>query len=316
MTLAIGVDVGGTKVAAGLVTADGQILATARRPTPMADADAVLALVTEVVGELVQGADQPVVGVGVGVAGPVDAHRANVYFAPNLQWSKVNARSVLESQTGLPVVIENDGNVAAWGEFRFGAGVGAKDLVLVTVGTGIGGGIVLGGSLFRGAHGAAGEIGHISSVPNGVQCGCGRLGCWEQYASGNALVRQTRELAAERRDEAHLMLALGDGTPEGIQGLHITAAAMSGDPVAIEALHMLGVALGTGLADLTAILDPELFVIGGGVCEAGDLLLASARETLAHKIIGGFNRPIPAVVAATLGNHAGTVGAADLARVP
>lgn len=316
MSLAIGVDVGGTKVAAGLVTVDGQILATARRPTPMANADAVLALVVEVVGELMQGVDEPVVGVGVGVAGPVDAQRAHVYFAPNLQWTQVNARGVLESAIGLPVVIENDGNVAAWGEYRFGAGVGSHDLVLVTVGTGIGGGIVLGGSLFRGAHGAAGEIGHISSVPHGVQCGCGRLGCWEQYASGNALVRQTRELAAERRDEAHMLLALGDGTPEGIQGVHITAAAMSGDPVAIEALRLLGVALGTGLADLSAILDPELFVIGGGVCEAGDLLLSSARETLTHKIIGGTNRPIPKVVAATLGNHAGTAGAADLARLP
>ena len=316
MSLTIGVDVGGTKVAAGLVTADGQILATARRPTPMANADAVLALVIDVVGELIQGADQPVVGVGVGVAGPVDAHRANVYFAPNLQWSKVNARGVLETEIGLPVAIENDGNVAAWGEFRFGAGVGYQNVVLVTVGTGIGGGIVLGGSLFRGAHGAAGEIGHISSVPNGVQCGCGRIGCWEQYASGNALVRQTRELAAERRDEAHILLAQGDGTPEGIQGVHITAAAKAGDPVAIESLRVLGVELGTGLADLSAILDPELFVIGGGVCEAGDLLLASARETLTRKIIGGTNRPIPGVVAATLGNNAGTAGAADLARLP
>jgi glucokinase len=316
MSLTIGVDVGGTKVAAGLVTPDGQILATARRPTPMANADAVLALVVDVVGELIHGADQPVVGVGVGVAGPVDAQRAHVYFAPNLQWSKVNARGVLESEIGLPVVIENDGNVAAWGEFRFGAGAGYQNIVLVTVGTGIGGGIVLGGSLFRGAHGAAGEIGHISSVPNGVQCGCGRIGCWEQYASGNALVRQTRELAAERRDEAHILLAQGDGTPEGIQGVHITAAAKAGDPVAIESLRVLGVELGTGLADLSAILDPELFVIGGGVCEAGDLLLASARETLTRKIIGGTNRPIPAVVAATLGNNAGTAGAADLARLP
>jgi len=315
MSLAIGVDIGGTKVAAGLVTADGQVLATARRPTPMADADAVLALVADVVGELVEGAAEPVVGVGVGVAGAVDAERAHVYFAPNLRWSGVDARVILEQATGLPVVIENDGNVAAWGEFRFGAGVGARDLVLVTVGTGIGGGIVLGGSLFRGAHGAGGEIGHISSVPDGVQCGCGRLGCWEQYASGNALVRQTRELAAQRREDATLLLMKGDGTPEGIQGVHITAAAMAGDPVAVEALHRLGVELGTGLADLSAILDPDLFVIGGGVCEAGDLLLASARETLARKIIGGRNRPVPAVVTATLGNQAGTVGAADLARL-
>lgn len=316
MSLAIGIDVGGTKVAAGLVTSDGRILASARRPTPAADADAVLTLVAEVVEELAQGADEEVVGVGVGVAGPVDAQRAHVYFAPNLRWSKVDARSRLESATGLPVVIENDGNVAAWGEFRFGAGVGSTDLVLVTVGTGIGGGIVLGGSLFRGAHGAAGEIGHISCVPNGEMCGCGRRGCWEQYASGNALVRQTRALAAERRGDASILLAMGDGTPEGVEGVHITSAAKAGDPVAVEALRLLGTALGIGLADLTAIVDPQIFVIGGGVCEAGDLLLASAREALAEHIIGGASRPAPSVVAATLGNRAGTVGAADLARTP
>lgn len=314
MSLSIGVDIGGTKVAAGLVSDDGQVLATARRPTPMADADAVLALVADVVHELVEGATGPVVGVGVGVAGAVDAERSRVYFAPNLRWSGVNARAMLEQATGLPVVIENDGNVAAWGEFRFGAGVGSRDLVLITVGTGIGGGIVLDGALFRGGHGAGGEIGHISSVPDGVQCGCGRLGCWEQYASGNALVRQTRALAAERREDANILLMQGDGTPEGIQGVHITHAAKAGDPIAIEALRRLGVELGTGLADLSAILDPDLFVIGGGVCEAGDLLLSSARETLTRKIFGGTNRPIPAVLTATLGNQAGTVGAADLAR--
>jgi len=315
MSLSIGVDVGGTKIAAGLVTLDGEVLATARRPTPSSDSDAVLALVATVVEELVPSAGEPIVGVGVGVAGPVNAQRSHVYFAPNLHWSKVDARAVLENSTGLPVVIENDGNVAAWGEFRFGAGVGTQDLVLVTVGTGIGGGIVLGGSLFRGAHGAAGEIGHVSFVPDGVPCGCGRLGCWEQYASGNALVRQTRELASHRRADAVSLLAMGDGTPEGIQGVHITEAAMAGDPVASEGLRMLGVALGTGLANLSAVVDPEIFVIGGGVCEAGDLFLSSARETLHAKIIGGANRPVPAVVAATLGNQAGMVGAADLARI-
>jgi glucokinase len=315
MSLAIGVDVGGTKIAAGLVTVGGAVLATARRPTPSSDSDAVLALVADVVEELVQSAGEPIVGVGVGVAGAVDAQRSHVYFAPNLHWSKVDARAVLENSTGLPVVIENDGNAAAWGEFRFGAGTGTQDLVLVTVGTGIGGGIVLGGSLFRGAHGAAGEIGHVSFVPDGVPCGCGRLGCWEQYASGNALVRQTRELAAHRRADAVSMLAMGDGTPEGIQGVHITEAAMAGDPVASEGLRMLGVALGTGLANLAAVLDPEIFVIGGGVCEAGDLFLSSARESLHAKIIGGANRPLPAVVVATLGNQAGMVGAADLARI-
>ena len=309
-------DIGGTKILAGTVTEDGQIVATARRPTPRNDAEDVLHLVAEVVRELVEGTADPIVGVGVGVAGLVDAERSRVYFAPNLRWSQVPVRALLEAATGLPVVVENDGNIAAWGEYRFGAGRGARDITLVTVGTGIGGGIVIDGRLFRGAHGAAGEIGHLNAVPDGRPCGCGRNGCLEQYASGNALVREARALAADRRAEAGVLLALGDGTPEGVQGEHITEAARAGDPVATEAFSIVGTWLGRGLADLAATLDPEVFVIGGGVSDAGDLLLASARQTLADKLIGQQNRPAPLVKTAELTNLAGLVGAADLARIP
>jgi glucokinase len=312
--LSIGVDIGGTKILAGAVTEDGEIVKTARRDTPHSDATAVLDLVAEVVTELARTVDTPIDGVGLGVAGPVDASRSHVYFAPNLRWSQVPARALLEAATGLPVVVENDGNVAAWGEYRFGAGRGSGDLVLVTVGTGIGGGIVLGGRLFRGAHGAAGEIGHANAVPNGIPCGCGRNGCIEQYASGNALVREARALAAERRPEAAILLSLGDGTPEGVQGVHVTEAARAGDPVAIEAFEIVGTWLGRGLADLAAILDPDVFVIGGGVSVAGELLLASARRTLNSKLVGLATRPAPVIKVAELLNEAGLVGAADLAR--
>lgn len=316
MGLSIGVDVGGTKILAGAVAEDGRIQSTARRPTPRHDAEAVLAQVAGVVAELRDGTDESIDGVGVGIAGVVDAERSRVYFAPNLRWSQVPARDLLEASTGLPVVVENDGNIAAWGEYRFGAGRGTSDMVLVTVGTGIGGGIVINGRLFRGAHGAAGEIGHINAVPDGRACGCGRGGCWEQYASGNALVREARELAAERRSEAGLLLALGDGTPEGVQGPEVTQAALAGDPIAREAFARVGTWLGRGLADLAAVLDPEVFVIGGGVSESGDLLLSSARSTLNDKLIGQQNRPAPLVRAAELANSAGIVGAADLVRQP
>ena len=316
MALSIGVDIGGTKILAGLVTDEGQVQATARRPTPRHDANDVLDLVAEVVNELVAGSSEEIVGVGLGVAGLVDADRSRVYFAPNLRWSQVPVRALLEGATGLPVVVENDGNVAAWGEYRFGAGRGVRDLTLVTVGTGIGGGIVIDDALFRGAHGVAGEIGHINAVPDGRPCGCGRNGCLEQYASGNALVREARLLAGERRSEAGALLALGDGTPEGVQGVHVTEAAKAGDPVATEAFAIVGTWLGRGLADLAAILDPEVFVIGGGVSDAGDLLLASARQTLADKLIGQQNRPAPLVRVAELANSAGLVGAADLAGHP
>lgn len=310
----IGVDIGGTKIAAGVVDGSGNILATARRPTPRHDSGAVLNDVADVVNELQAGVDGSIVGVGVGVAGGVDQSRSMVYFAPNLAWSQVPVRAVLEAATQLPVVVENDGAAAAWAETRFGAGVGLEHVVMVTVGTGIGGGIVVDGHVMRGAHGVAAEIGHLNAVPDGRLCGCGRHGCWEQYASGNALVREARELASERRHEAGALLALGDGTPEGVQGSHITQAAQMGDPVAVEAFANVGTWLGRGLADLTAIVDPDAFVIGGGVSEAGDLLLASARRTLTEKVFGGTNRPLPQLLVAQLGNDAGIVGAADLAR--
>jgi glucokinase len=311
----IGVDIGGTKIAAGVVDAQGTILRTARRPTPRNDAGAVLSEVGDVVNELQAGIDGSIVGVGVGVAGGVDQARSLVYFAPNLAWSQVPVRAVVEAATGLPVVVENDGAAAAWAETRFGAGVGLEHVVMVTVGTGIGGGIVVDGQVMRGAHGVAAEIGHLNAVPGGRLCGCGRHGCWEQYASGNALVREARDLAAERRPEAGILLELGDGTPEGVQGAHITAAAQRGDPIAMEAFSNVGTWLGRGLADLTAIVDPDAFVIGGGVSDAGDLLIASAQRTLSNSVFGGNNRPQPALLLAKLGNDAGIVGAADLARV-
>lgn len=311
----IGVDIGGTKIAAGVVDAQGSILRTARRPTPRNDAGAVLSEVGEVVNELQAEVDGTIVGVGVGVAGGVDQSRSLVYFAPNLAWSQVPVRAVVEAATGLPVVVENDGAAAAWAETRFGAGVGLQHVVMVTVGTGIGGGIVVAGQVMRGAHGVAAEIGHLNAVPGGRLCGCGRNGCWEQYASGNALVREARELAADRRPEAGILLELGDGTPEGVQGAHITAAAQRGDPIAMEAFSNVGTWLGRGLADLTAVVDPDAFVIGGGVSDAGDLLLVSAQRTLSNSVFGGDNRPQPRLLLARLGNDAGIVGAADLARV-
>lgn len=312
----IGVDIGGTKIAAGVVDVEGHILRTARRPSPRNDAVAVLEEVGNVVNELQAEVDGSIVGVGVGVAGGVDESRSIAHFAPNLAWSRVPVRSILEASTGLPVVVENDGAAAAWAETKFGAGAGYDHVVMVTVGTGIGGGIVVDGRVMRGAHGLAAEIGHMNSVPDGRPCGCDQLGCWEQYASGNALVREARALAAERRSEASVLLGLGDGTPEGVQGSHITEAAHKGDPVAMTAFETIGAWLGRGLADLTAIVDPDVFIIGGGVSEAGDLLMSSTRRTFTEKISAAALRPLPHILIAQLGNDAGIVGAADLAREP
>ncbi len=235
-------------------------------------------------------------------------------FAPNLGWTEAPLGPRVSEASGLPATVENDATAAAWGEFRFGAGRGAQSLVAVTVGTGIGGGIINAGEPLRGAFGMAAEFGHIIQVPEGRPCGCERKGCWEQYGSGTALVRQARELAVERPAEASLLLSLGDGTPEGVQGLHLTQAAIAGDPVAVEAFRICGEWLGTGLADLTAVLDPAAFVISGGVSEAGDLLLDPARRRLAEQMPGGDLRPMPQIRVASLGNDAGLIGSADIAR--
>jgi glucokinase len=310
--LTIGVDVGGTKVAAGVVAEDGTVVEVVRRATLVQQVGAAEDAIAEVILELA--GRHAVEAVGVGAAGFVDETRSIVRFAPNLGWREQPLRALLEKATGLPVVVENDANAAAWAEYRFGAAKGRDDVVMVTVGTGIGGAIIVGGKLFRGRYGLAGEIGHVVMVPEGRACGCGRRGCWEQYASGNALLREARLRAADDREGAKLLLSLGDGTPEGVSGAHVTAAATAGDPVAEAAFAQIGYWLGRGMADLAATLDPACFIVGGGVSEAGELLLGPARGEYAKHLVGSDVRPAADIEAAALGNTAGVVGAADLAR--
>ena len=312
MALTIGVDVGGTKVAGGLVDEDGTVLARTRRPTPGSNPREVEDAIAEVVAEL--RADADVEAVGIGAAGFVDLARSRMIFAPNLAWRDEPLRDEVSARVGLPVVVENDGNAAAWAEHRFGAGRGQAHLVVLTVGTGIGSGVVLDGALYRGHTGIGPEYGHMQVVEHGRRCGCGLRGCWEQYCSGRALVREAREIADVRPAHGARLLELGQGRPEGIEGPEVTGAAREGDPAALECFARVGHWLGQGLADLTALLDPAGFVVGGGVGEAGELLLTPARETLAERTTGRAYRPQPEVRTAQLGNEAGMVGAADLAR--
>lgn len=313
MSVTVGIDIGGTKIAGGLVADDGTIIQMDRRKTPGRSAEAVEQTVVELVNDFREVAE--IEAVGVGCAGFVDEKRSRVLLAPNLGWADEPLRSAIEGQVGIPVVVENDANAAAWGEYQFG---GLKDvssdILCVTVGTGIGGGLIINGDLYRGAHGYAAEFGHLNIEPGGRLCGCGSRGCWEQYASGNALVREARLLAAERRDEAEALLDLGDGTPEGVEGKHVTEAARDGDPVALAAFDSLARWLGQGIADCTAILDPGCIVIGGGVSEAGDLLLGPTRRAFLQALAGKEHRKLPMIRLAVLGNKAGLVGAADLAR--
>ena len=311
MSLSLGIDIGGTKIAAGVVDEDGKIIAQNRRSTPARNPDAVVDAIVELAEEFT---DWSYDRVGIGVAGLVDVYRSRVIFAPNLGWADEKLKTAVEERTNKLTVVENDANAAAWGEFKFGAGRGTTDMVMVTVGTGIGGGIVLGGELQRGAHGMGAELGHLRLVRNGQFCGCGRDGCWEQYASGNALVRTTRQLAVKRRREANILLSFGDGTPEGIRGRDITAAAKKGDPVAIDAFKEIGKWLGRGMAEVASLLDPGCFIVGGGVIDAGDLLLEPAREVFGAEVVAKEHHDVTPVIAAELGNAAGIAGAADLAR--
>jgi len=310
--LTCGIDIGGTKIAGAVVDDDGVVLEEARVESPATDPEAIEAAVAGLVARLA--ARHPVTAVGVGAAGYIDADRSTVLFAPNIAWRDEPLGRDLSRLTGLPVTIENDANAAAWGEFRYGAGRDVDDQLMITVGTGVGGGVIAGGRLLRGGYGVAGEIGHLCVVPDGRQCGCGNRGCFEQYGSGSALVRAARDAAVGPSLLARDLLERAGGDPAGITGPLITAAAQDGDRFAIEQLRSLGQWLGHGIASLVAVLDPAVIVIGGGVSEAGDLLLDPIRDTFANTLTGRGYRPQAEIRPAVLGNRAGMIGAADLAR--
>jgi glucokinase len=312
VALAIGVDIGGTKVAAGVVDEQGGLLATARRDTPSHDPAKIEEIIADVVRELQ--VSHQIEAVGIGAAGFVDAARSTVIFAPNLAWRDEPLRAAVEERCGLPVVVENDANAAAWAEARFGAGRGQKYLVMLTLGTGLGGGLVIDGQLYRGRLGVAAELGHITVEPGGRRCGCGGRGCWERYASGRALVREAQEIASLSPAIASRLLDLAGGRPEAITGVAITQAARDGDEAAIEAFRVVGTWLGHGMAAMAAVLDPGMFVLGGGVSSAGELLREPAVRTLQERITARAYRDVPGVRIAELGPEAGIVGAADLAR--
>ena len=311
---AIGIDIGGTKVLGGVVTGTGEILATARRDTPREGGRALTEAIANVANELAQ--QYPVDSIGVSAAGFISSDRQTMLATPNISnWNGVNLVAELTEILHKKIVLENDANAAAWGEFKFGAGRGRNDLMMLTLGTGVGGGLILGGSVFRGAFGIGAELGHIRLVPDGQLCGCGIRGCLEQYASGLALLRHAREAIDASPLLARNLLDRGDGTIEGLKGNHITEAAREGDPVAIAAFNTMATYLGAGIASLCAVIDPSCVVLGGGVIDAGELFLGPTRDAALRLIPFSGKHPYPEIVAAVLGNHAGLVGVADLSRI-
>ncbi|GEL93805.1 ROK family glucokinase [Cellulomonas composti] len=312
---AIGVDIGGTKIAAGVVDEAGTILAQTRRQTEPDHAASIDAAIADVYAEL--SASYEIGAIGLAAAGFVSADRSGVLFAPNIAWRDYPLRDNVARLIGdkVDIVVENDANAAGWAEFRFGAARDVDDMLTLTIGTGLGGAIVSNGELVRGAWGVASEIGHMRVVPGGHYCGCGHEGCWEQYASGSALVRDAQAAVLRDPGRAARLLELAGGSADKLSGPHVTTAAQEGDELAIELLAELGRWIGEGAASATALLDPALIVVGGGVAAAGELLLAPARNGFASQLSGRGHRPEAAIVVAAMGNDAGMVGAADLARL-
>ncbi|GAB2985157.1 ROK family protein [Nocardioides montaniterrae] len=293
----VGVDVGGTKVLAVAIDPEGGMVASATVPMPGRDVpgeDVERALVAAV--RQAAGGIEPT-AVGISSAGLVDAAGERVRFCAHLPWRDEPVRANLEKRLGTPVVLDNDAHCAAYAELQMGAGRGTRDAILVTLGTGIGGALVVGGQVFRGSQGMAGEFGHMQVVPDGLRCECGLHGCWEQYCSGRALERVMR-------------VAIG----RHLDGREVGRLARGGDDVARQAIASVGTWLGVGLAGLVGAFDPELVMIGGGVSAVGDLLLDPAREALADSVQGAGHRRIPAIVPVELGPEAGAIGAALLAR--
>lgn len=293
----VGVDVGGSKVLAVELAGGGEVGASAQLPMPGRTApDAkVEAAVADAVAEVAAG--RPVTAVGLSAAGLVDAAGERVRFAAHLPWRDAPVRQRIADLLGVPVVLDNDANCAAYAEAAAGVARGVSSAVLVTVGTGIGGAVIVGGRVVRGMNGMAGEFGHMQVVPDGLACECGLRGCWEQYCSGRALERVMR-------------VALGSH----LDGPAVAAAARSGDTVARQAIASVGTWLGVGIAALVSALDPELVVVGGGVSAVGDLLLDPARAGLLDSLQATSYRTVPPLVPAAFGPEAGAVGAAILAR--
>jgi glucokinase len=310
--LTVGIDIGGSKVLAGVVDETGTVLERVLRPTPGTSVRAVEDTVVDAVTEL--GSRHDVAAVGIGAAGFVDPSRSVVLFSPHLAWRDEPLRDAVMSRLRLPVVVDNDANTAALAETRFGAARGHRQVLCVTLGTGIGGALVLDGKVYRGSNGMAGEFGHMQVVPRGRRCECGNRGCWEQYASGNALVREAREMIQAGSPVAQGLRDLVGGDVDALTGPMVSQAASDGDPTAVELITEVGTWFGTGLASVTAALDPSCIVIGGGVSQAGDLLLEPTRRAFARSLVGRGFRTEPAIVLAALGPDAGFIGAADMAR--
>jgi glucokinase len=305
----VGIDVGGTSTKAAVVTPDGKVVARAERPTDVHAGTKTIIAVAEDLLSRAKDFEVQISAVGVGAAGFVDAATGSITFSPNLTYDDPHIADALKTRVGLPVIVDNDANAAAWGERAFGCAQGCDDVSLVTLGTGIGSGFVVEGRLVRGATGAGAELGHTIVDPHGPQCGCGLRGCLEQLASGTAIARMAREAMASDPDSLILALA---GSVGAIRSEHVSEAATKDDETARAVLRLAGRSLGIGLSNVVNLFDPQVIVLGGGLVQVGEPYLGPARDQLFRMTTEQHRRPKRLDVTA-LGHDAGILGAAALA---
>lgn len=306
----IGLDLGGTKIATGITDANGKLLATVRIPTQAVDG---FEIVTRRMGDTIDEVMQKtgvnasdIIAIGVCAPGAIDLTNGIVRGSPNLKWHNVPLKNIIEERFHIPTYLDNDANIAGLGENRFGAGKGSKHMLYMTVSTGIGGGIILDGKVYRGATFGAGEIGHITIDMNGPLCGCGNYGCVEALASGPAIARTAKKALLDYPD------SLLNTYPE-ITAKEVAEAARKGDPLAIEVINKAAGYIGATLASLVNTLNPDLIVIGGGVSQMGDLILNPIREEVRKRAINSFSENLK-IVQAKLGGDVGIMGAIALAQ--
>ena len=310
--LTIGVDIGGTKVSAGVVDLDGNIISSDRRSTPVSGGVELIATITDLIKSLQE--RHEIAGIGISIAALISADQGTIVGAPNIaNLSKLNFVEELKKSFNLPVVAENDANSAMWAEYKFGNAKNLNPVMFFIIGTGMGGGLVIDGKLFKGANGIGAEFGHMIVQPNGIKCGCGANGCIEQYASGSALMRYAKEEMKADPIKAKELLKYSDASGD-ISGATLTTAAKQGNEIALSAFNKQADWLGSACASYTLLLDPQAIVIGGGVVEAGELFLNPVRIAMEKYMPFAGTHSLPKIVAAKYGNDAGLIGAADLVR--
>jgi len=309
--LTIGIDIGGTKISVGVVDSSGNLIDSSRCSTPTEGGKELISSVINLIKEFNK--KYEIKGIGISIAALISSDYGTIVGAPNIaNLSKLNFVNEIKEEFELPLIIENDANAAMWAEFKFGNAKGLNPVMFFIIGTGVGGGLVIDGKLFKGANGIGAEFGHMCVVPNGLLCGCGSKGCIEQYASGGALIRYANEALLANPDKSEEVLSFGEGK---LSGTALTKAAKAGNELALAAFSKQADWLGLACASYSLIIDPQAIIIGGGVVDAGELFLAPVRAAMRKYMPFAESHVPPKIIAAKFGNDAGLIGAADLVRV-